>query len=70
MKVYEVECWAAITLAEEDMETAAAHGAALIKDNPHLLYVRAVHERNVDAAGENPSLKNSPEDSLAFSCTM
>ena len=48
MKVYEVEYRAVITLAEVDMEKAALHGAALIKDNPHLVYVIAVHERNSD----------------------
>ena len=45
MKIYEVECWAVITLAERDMEKAALRGAALIKNNPHLIYVSAVHER-------------------------
>jgi hypothetical protein len=48
MKVYEVEYRAVVTLAEVDMEKAALHGAALIKDNPHLVYVIAVHERNSD----------------------
>ena len=48
MKFYEVEYRAVVTLAEVDMEKAALHGAALIKDNPHLVYVRAVHERNSD----------------------
>ena len=46
MKVYQVECRAVITLAAEDMQKAALHGAAVIKDNPLLIYVRAVHERN------------------------
>jgi hypothetical protein len=55
MKVYEVECLAVITLAEQDMETAALHGAALIKDNPHLVSVRAVHERNFETAWEDSS---------------
>jgi len=48
MKVYEVECRAVITLAAEDMQKAALHGAAVIKDNAHLIYVRAVHERNFE----------------------
>ena len=52
MKIYEVECWAVITLAEQDMERAALRGAALIKDNPHLIFVRAVHERDFEAARE------------------
>ena len=64
MKVYEVECRAVITLAAEDMQKAALHGAAVIKDNAHLIYVRAVHERNFGPAGENPSPKNSQKDSI------
>jgi hypothetical protein len=50
MKVYEVECGATITLTAEDMQKAALHGAAAIKDNLHLIYVRAVHERNFEPA--------------------
>ena len=46
MNVYEVECRAVITLAAQDMQQAALRGPAVIKDNPHLIYVRAVHERN------------------------
>ena len=53
MKVYEVECRAVITLAAEDMQKAALHGAAVIKDNAHLIYVRAVHERNFEPAWED-----------------
>ena len=56
MKVYEVEYRAVVTLAEMDMEKAALHGAALIKDNPHLVYVKAVHERNSD---QNPKQLNN-----------
>jgi hypothetical protein len=52
MKVYEVECRAVITLAAQDMQQAALHGAAVIKDSPHLIYVRAVHERNFEPAGK------------------
>jgi hypothetical protein len=55
MKVYEVEYRAVITLAAEDMQKAQLYGAAVIKDNAHLIYVRAVHERNVEAAWEDPS---------------
>lgn len=33
-------------------ERAALRGAALIKDNPHLIFVRAVHERDFEAARE------------------
>jgi hypothetical protein len=48
MKTYEVECRAVITITALDMQEAASHGAAAIKDNPHLIYVRAVHERNIE----------------------
>ena len=37
MKVYQVEYRAVITLAAQDMQKAALHGAAVIKDNPHLI---------------------------------
>jgi len=57
MKIYEVECLAVITLAEQDMATAALRGAALIKDNLHLISVRAVHEKNFEPAWEDPSLQ-------------
>ena len=56
MKVYEVEYRAVITLAAEDMQKAELYGAAVIKDNAHLIYVRAVHERNVEPAWEDPGL--------------
>lgn len=56
MKVYEVECRAVITMSEQDLEKAALHAAALFKDNPDLIYVRAVHEMNFEAAGEDLSL--------------
>jgi hypothetical protein len=58
MKVYEVECRAVIKLAAEDMQKAALYGAAVIKDNPDLIYVRAVHERNFEPAGEDPRLQS------------
>jgi len=64
MKVYEVECGAVITLTAQDMQKAASHGAALIKDNLHLIYVRAVHERNFEPAWEGPNAKNSRKDSI------
>jgi hypothetical protein len=59
MKFYEVEYRAVITLAAQDMQKAALYGAAVIKDNPHLIYLRAVHERNFEPAWEDPSLRNS-----------
>jgi hypothetical protein len=64
MKFYEVEYRAVITLAAQDMQKAALHGAAVIKDNPHLIQLRAVHERNLEPAWEDPSPKNSQKDSL------
>jgi hypothetical protein len=64
MKVYEVECGAVITLTAQDMQKAALNGAAVIKDNLHLIYVRAVHERNFEPAWDGPSAKNSQKDSI------
>jgi hypothetical protein len=64
MKVYEVECGAVIRLTAQDMQKAALHGAALIKDNLHLIYVKAVHERNFEPAWEASSAKNSQKDSI------
>jgi hypothetical protein len=64
MKIYEVECGAVITLTAQDMQKAALHGAAAIKDNPHLIYVRAIRERNFEPAREDPGTKNSQEDSI------
>ncbi len=66
MKVYEVECLAVITLTEQDMEKAALRGAALIKDNPHLIYVRAVHERGFEPAKEDNRSKNSQHSMVTF----
>ena len=60
MKVYEVECRAVITLAAEDMHKAALYGAEVIKDNAHLIYVRAVHERNVEPAWKEPRPSERP----------
>ena len=60
MKIYEVECRAVITLAAEDMQKAALYGAAVIKDNAHLIYVRAVHERNLEPAWEDPRRSERP----------
>jgi hypothetical protein len=54
MKVYEVECRAVIKLTAEDMQKAALYGSAVIKENPHLIHVRAVHERNFEPAGGDP----------------
>jgi hypothetical protein len=57
MKVYEVECGAVITLTAQDMQKAALYGAAAIKDNPHLIYVKAVHERKLEPAREDAGAK-------------
>ena len=64
MKVYEVECRAVVTLAAQDMQKAALHGAAVIKDNLHLIYVTAVQERNFKPAREIPDQKNSQNASI------
>ena len=64
MKVYEVEYRAVIILAAQDMQKAALQGAAVIKDNPHLIYVRAIPERNREPAWEDPSPRNSQKDSM------
>jgi hypothetical protein len=64
MKVYEVECRAVVTLAAQDMQKAALHGAAVIKDNLHLIYVTAVQERNFKPAREVPDPKNLQNASI------
>jgi hypothetical protein len=64
MKVYEVECGAMVTLTAQDMQKAALHAAGLIKENLHLIYVKAVHERNFEPAGESPSAKASQKDPI------
>jgi hypothetical protein len=52
MKVYEVEYRVVITFAAEDMQKATLHGAAVIKDNAYVMWVKAVHEKTVEAALE------------------
>ena len=66
MKVYEVEYRAVITLAAEDMQKAELYGAAVIKDNVHLFYARAVHERNVEPAWEDPSATREQSTTRRF----
>jgi hypothetical protein len=66
MKVYEVEYRAVITLAAEDMQKAELYGAAVIKDNAHLIYVRSVHERNVEPAWEDPSITREQSTTRRF----
>jgi hypothetical protein len=48
MKLYENGVSASGHTNRKDMEKAALHGAALMMHNPHLISVRAVHERNVN----------------------
>jgi hypothetical protein len=62
MKVYQVECRAIVTLAAQDMEKAALHGASVIKDNLHLIHVKAVHERNFEATTWKDRTPNSEKD--------
>jgi hypothetical protein len=50
MKVYAIEYRAVVTLAE--LAKAASQTAALPKDNPDLLCLRAVQERNFEPSGE------------------
>ena len=52
MNVYEVEFRAVITLAAQDMQKAALHGTRVIRDSPHLIYVKAVYEKNFKPTGE------------------
>ena len=64
MKLYEVEFRAVITLAAQDMHKATLHGTGLIKESPHLIYVKAVHERNFKPAGEILESSQSPNVSV------
>ena len=64
MKVYQVECRAIITIAASDMQEAALRSAAVIKDNPHLLLVRGVHEVTLQATWKGASQKSSEKDSI------
>jgi hypothetical protein len=60
MKIYEVECRAVITVVAPDLQKAALHGAAVIRKNPDLIDVKAVHQRNFEAAWEDLRSGNSP----------
>jgi hypothetical protein len=65
MKVYQVECRAVITLPASNMQEAALRGAAVLKDNPHLIRVRGVHEIALETTWEeDPSQKISQKDSI------
>jgi hypothetical protein len=54
MKVYQVEYRAVITVEAQDMQKAASDGAAVIKENPHLILLRAAREINRESAWEHP----------------
>jgi len=54
MKVYQVEYRAVITVEAQDLQKAASDGAAVIKENPHLIRLRAAHEINPESAWEHP----------------
>ena len=64
MKVYQVECRAIVTLAASDMLEAASRSAAVIKANPDLILVRAVHELTLEPTWKDPGQKISQKDSI------
>jgi hypothetical protein len=64
MKLYEMELRAVITLAAQDMQKATLHGTWVIKESPHLIYVKAVHERDFKPAGEILESSQSPNVSV------
>jgi hypothetical protein len=64
MKVYQVECRAIITIAASDMQEAASQSVAVIKDNPHLIVVRGVHEIAFEQAWKDPSQESSQRGSI------
>jgi hypothetical protein len=70
MKVYQVECRAVITLAASDMQEAALRSALLIKDNPHLIHVRGVHEISLEATWIDPRQTSSQKDSAGQSLPL
>jgi hypothetical protein len=70
MKVYQVECRAVITLAASDMQEAALRSALLIKDNPHLIRVRGVHEISLETTWIDPRQKSSQKDSVGQSLPL
>ena len=54
-----------IIVIEQDVENAALPGAAILMHNPHLISVRAVHEKNFEPNRQYPSWKDSQQDLLA-----
>jgi hypothetical protein len=70
MKVYQVECRAIVTLAASDMQEAALRSALLIKDNPHLIRVRGVHEISLETTWIDPRQESSEKDSVEQSLPL
>jgi hypothetical protein len=70
MKVYQVECRAIITVAASDMQEAASRSAVVVKNNPHLMVVRGVHEVTLEQtwkdSGQNSSQRGSIVARQAF----
>ena len=64
MKVYQVECRAIVTLAASDMQEAALRSAVVIKNNPHLICVRGVHEITLEATWKDLSQESFEKDSV------
>ena len=65
MKLCEVEFRAVITLTAQDMQKATLHGTGVIKESPHLIYVKAVHERNLKTSWGDSRVQSTPPDSRA-----
>ena len=54
-----------IIVIGQDVENAALPGAAILMHNPHLISVRAVHEKNFEPSRQYPSWKDSQQEVLA-----
>ncbi len=66
MKLYEVEFRAVVTLAAQYMQKAALHGTWAIKESPHLVYVKAVHERHSKPAQEDSRVQSVVAERQGF----
>jgi hypothetical protein len=64
MKVYQVECRAIVTIAASDMQEAVLRSSGVIRDNPHLIRVRGVHEITIETTWKDSSQKSSESDSI------
>jgi hypothetical protein len=51
-----------IIVIEQDVENAALPGAAILMHNPHLISVRAVHEKDFGPSRQYRSWKDSQQD--------